>query len=107
MQVGAWASPLPCREILMPNGDLTRICPGNIVTAYCSALPGYWDDGTDRRVWDVVGGCYDHKTGVAWIEDSCVGAKSVYHEEAHRQGVKDPKEAGLDWETAPLIQGSR
>jgi hypothetical protein len=70
---------------------------GNTLAKICTPKPAKWDNGTPRRKWTVVLGCFDPSDNTIYIEDSCQGAQVLPHEMAHLDGIHDPKAAGYDW----------
>lgn len=69
----------------------------NTVIKHCAPKKGKWDNGTPRRMWAPVVGCYDSDKNEIWIQDNCAGAKAIIHELGHQDGSKNPKQDGLDW----------
>lgn len=57
---------------------------------------GNWDDGRPRN-GRVPVGCYRASEDTIFIADNCEGARALVHELAHRDGIKDPANAGFDW----------
>lgn len=42
-------------------------------------------------------GCYSKASDTIYVRADCVGAKTLTHELAHRQGIKNPSAEGYDW----------
>ena len=82
----ACAAPL---RVLRYHDHTVIIAQPNIVTAYCSAMAGKWDDGTPRKKGAPVAGCYE-RLPTAWLADP-VSSGTVLHEKRHHDCQKYSK----------------
>lgn len=78
------------------DGDIV-IANQRQVDDFCQRPGGKWDDGTYIKPGEHNAGCFDNATHEIWILNDCIGAESLPHELAHRDGIKNPEDAGYDW----------
>lgn len=62
-----------------------------LLSQICSHIS---DKGKPITAW---AGCYDPDTDTIYLENSCIGAKALTHELAHREGSADPEQDGYNW----------
>ena len=56
-----------------------------------------WDNGEPVGSGEHADGCYSKEKDTIWLLNSCLGAKALPHELAHREGISDPSRDGFDW----------
>lgn len=54
-------------------------------------------DGETAPYHGDVEGCFMSWEDTIYVLDSCIGAKALTHEMAHREGIAEPSKDGFDW----------